>query len=313
MATQPRVTALATSARAAPLALSRRARGGMGRARRRKRVTVPGSEYRSLPECCENPREHRFGIPEHLVIPESNDFVSVRTQECASAPVLFRLGGVLAAIEFEDEAPFEATEIGDERPDRELASELCSSEPAAAQEIPELSFSLRGLASELPRTHDGGLGNRAVTGTTISHTFAFSCVCAFGKRSECGASVFASPPGRGRTRSFSRAGEGDRCLIKAAKRPLEGGALREGARMTAIVCATVPDMTRGRDEPIIGRAFGCQARVPHQGGGSAWVVERKNTGIRKIRKRKCRTRLPDNGGITSEMACPSAPWLWGSV
>ena len=76
----------------------------------------------------------------HLAIPESKHSVAVRLQKGGASFIFMRKKRVLAAIEFNDETPFDRAEVGEVRADRMLAAKFCVPNSAASKMAPEDSF-----------------------------------------------------------------------------------------------------------------------------------------------------------------------------
>jgi len=64
---------------------------------------------------------------------------------------------VLSAIQFDDESPFDACEIHEERSDRMLPSKLATKQSAVAQEPPHPSFGISRFSAEMSRVVYGCL------------------------------------------------------------------------------------------------------------------------------------------------------------
>ena len=102
------------------------------------------------------------GVLQNLVIPETQDRVALRRQPCVPNGVLPALG-VLRAVAFDDQQPFEAGEVDDVRSDRHLPTPFQASQPSTAYEQPELSLHLGPVRTEPTRALDRD--------TSIEHVF----------------------------------------------------------------------------------------------------------------------------------------------
>ncbi len=92
-----------------------------------------------------------LNILEHLVVPESKDPVAPRTQKQGPAFVFLRSLCMLRAVEFDDEPPFNRTEVSEVRPNRELTAKLGVAHLAVSQMMPEYPFRVSLFATQPPR------------------------------------------------------------------------------------------------------------------------------------------------------------------
>ena len=77
-------------------------------------------------ECLRNPLQHSFDILHYLVVPEAQDAIALLYQKSGPPSILLRLCGMLAPIQFHDQATFRAAEVSDEATDGMLATEFCA-------------------------------------------------------------------------------------------------------------------------------------------------------------------------------------------
>ena len=92
--------------------------------------------------------KHLISVRKHLIVPESKHSIAARIQERRPKCIFARLIGVLAAIEFDNQAPFDRTEVGEVGTDRMLTPEFDLSHPAAAQVAPEDSLGVGLFAAQ---------------------------------------------------------------------------------------------------------------------------------------------------------------------
>ena len=78
-----------------------------------------------------------IGLLQHVIVPEPQHFESTAFQKPRPRLVPGALFVVLATIDFNDQACINAGEIGDERPDRILSSELVSIQLPPTQAMPK--------------------------------------------------------------------------------------------------------------------------------------------------------------------------------
>ena len=99
--------------------------------------------------------KHFVHIGEHLIVPKSKYAIAARAQKGRADFIFQQSVGMLAAVELNDKAPFDRTEVRKIRSNRMLTSELHPSCAATAQMPPQDSFGVGLLttqsASVLPR------------------------------------------------------------------------------------------------------------------------------------------------------------------
>jgi hypothetical protein len=101
-------------------------------------------------ECATYRLQYTVEIIENLIIPKSDDTITV-TRECGITPIVgFLLLSMLAAIEFDNQFASGAGEIGDKLPDRMLAPKLPRGD-VFPQSAPENSFDVGSLPAQAPR------------------------------------------------------------------------------------------------------------------------------------------------------------------
>src|SRR4051794_14685204 len=84
---------------------------------------------------------------EDLIVPESHDPEPLGVQPCRPGVILLRLGGMLTAIQFEDQFGFEADEIDNVISDGSLPSKFAPVEAIGPEFIPHSSLGVgHGLA-----------------------------------------------------------------------------------------------------------------------------------------------------------------------
>ncbi len=89
-----------------------------------------------------------FGVGEGGVVVEAEDLEALFAEVGVSLLVSFWVFGVLASVEFDDEARAEAGEVCDVWADGSLAAEAVSVELASAEVGPEMLFGFRGVLAE---------------------------------------------------------------------------------------------------------------------------------------------------------------------
>jgi hypothetical protein len=101
------------------------------------------------------PHRFRNGLPflEDFVVPIPKDSEALRSQPVIASFVVSALGFrvVMAAVQLNDQALFQANEIDDVVARRELPAELEVLESAAAKLSPQKRLRFRGKASKFPR------------------------------------------------------------------------------------------------------------------------------------------------------------------
>lgn len=95
-------------------------------------------------------RPDAIQILQHIIVPETKDSKTLTFQERCSACVSLRR--VLPAVDLDDQAHFGAEEVGDVAVDLNLLAELESIQLAVAEDAPELSFGIGGVAAQPSRS-----------------------------------------------------------------------------------------------------------------------------------------------------------------
>jgi hypothetical protein len=106
----------------------------------------------------ENHFDHPFLVPQHFVVPESQDAKSLCFEPRGTNLIIALRFGMRGPIELDDEPFSEANEIGDVTVDRLLAAETESLELPAPQEAPESPFCIGHMLTQLA----GGSRDRGV-------------------------------------------------------------------------------------------------------------------------------------------------------
>src|SRR5207248_917427 len=93
---------------------------------------------------------YAFDILQHIIVPETQDEIALRSKInrslCISGNVLRLI--VLRSINLDDEAPFMAGEVSEERTDRHLPSEMRVLDRQVTQMPPELALRVGHVATE---------------------------------------------------------------------------------------------------------------------------------------------------------------------
>ena len=89
-----------------------------------------------------------FGVFEDIVVPEADDFVALGVEPGGAAGVVGNLVGVLAAVDFDDQAAFVAEEVDDVGADGGLPADLVAVELPGAKDGPEGALGGGGVAAE---------------------------------------------------------------------------------------------------------------------------------------------------------------------
>ena len=92
--------------------------------------------------------EDALDIVHHLVVPEAEDGVAARFQHNGAGGVVGLTIGVLAPVEFDDQAGRVANEVGDLAVDGRLTTELEAVELAVAESAPQFAFDVGLVAAE---------------------------------------------------------------------------------------------------------------------------------------------------------------------
>ena len=82
------------------------------------------------------------------MVVEAEDLEALVAEVGVAALVAFRVVGMLAAVEFDDQARIEAGEVGDVGADGSLAAEAVAVELASAEARPEMLFGVGGVFAE---------------------------------------------------------------------------------------------------------------------------------------------------------------------
>ena len=90
-------------------------------------------------------------VCKHLIVPKSKHSVVPGFQKRSPIFVFLREMGVLGAIEFNNETPFDRAEVSEVLTNRMLTPEFCIPHSAAAQVSPQQSFSVGLFAAQPPR------------------------------------------------------------------------------------------------------------------------------------------------------------------
>ena len=94
-------------------------------------------------------RPHAVQVVQHVVVPEANYAKALALQVGGSRGIT--LGRVLAAVNFDDQAPLGAEEVDDVAVDLDLLAEFEAMELATAEDAPELSFGVSRVLAQRPR------------------------------------------------------------------------------------------------------------------------------------------------------------------
>ena len=92
--------------------------------------------------------KHFVHIGEHLIVPISKHAIAARAQKGRADFIFQQSVGMLAAVEFNDKAPFDRTEVRKIRSNRMLTPEFHASCAATAQMPPQDSFGVRLLTTQ---------------------------------------------------------------------------------------------------------------------------------------------------------------------
>jgi hypothetical protein len=94
------------------------------------------------------------------VVPKTRDIEACSLQPGRPRGVARALPGVLAAVQFDDQARREARKVHHVRPERDLASEAKAVELTLTQSRPQAPFGIGGIAAQgtrYRRSHDPAL------------------------------------------------------------------------------------------------------------------------------------------------------------
>ena len=84
--------------------------------------------------------QYAIDVSEHVVVPETQDDESSFFQRSSACRIVLDRIGMLAAVEFDDYATFEANEIEDVVAVRMLATKLAAIELSVFQSLPQRAF-----------------------------------------------------------------------------------------------------------------------------------------------------------------------------
>jgi hypothetical protein len=85
-------------------------------------------------ECFEDGQQHAFQILQHIVVPEAKYAEALRLERLRAGEI--GLWGVLTAIDLDDQAAFEAAEVGDVLADGPLTAEFMAAELTGSKPVP---------------------------------------------------------------------------------------------------------------------------------------------------------------------------------
>jgi hypothetical protein len=105
-------------------------------------------DARALPQRVLDARQYAFDILQDVIIPESDDSESMFLQVMSPCRILFDLVCVLAAIDFDDQSMFQATEVRDVIANEMLAAEFGAIQSLTAQMLPEDAFRVGLFAAQ---------------------------------------------------------------------------------------------------------------------------------------------------------------------
>ena len=84
--------------------------------------------------------KHRLRPQQHIVIPESQDTISIDSQLPGSLLIVVMMIEMLATIQLDHYRRFDASEVGDVPGDRQLPPELEAAQLTATQELPQFAL-----------------------------------------------------------------------------------------------------------------------------------------------------------------------------
>ena len=96
-----------------------------------------------------NDFQHSFGVSQDLIVPKSDHPESPLRQESATLDIRRLSLHGLAAVEFDDQPPFEADEVHDLGRERILATKCMSYKAVVAEVLPEATFSVGLVPAQL--------------------------------------------------------------------------------------------------------------------------------------------------------------------
>jgi len=119
-----------------------RNRGGGG-------ASIETSVHFLAMKCLEDRIQHRLRPMQDIGIPEPQDAKPIGSQEVVSLDVVRRIVGVLAAVEFNDEPGFHASEVADVRTDGPLPAEAEIAEAVQSQVTPEQTLGISRILAQM--------------------------------------------------------------------------------------------------------------------------------------------------------------------
>ena len=91
--------------------------------------------------------KHAFGIAQYVVVPESQDAIACNLEEGRASIILGTIA-MLAAVGLDDQPGLMTDEVGDERPNGLLSSELGAVELARPQQAPQGPFRIGQVTAQ---------------------------------------------------------------------------------------------------------------------------------------------------------------------
>ncbi|PAV74999.1 hypothetical protein WR25_25006 [Diploscapter pachys] len=95
-----------------------------------------------------------FEVPHHIGIGEADHVIAFVLEEAGAGGVAFDFGGMVVAVDFDDQSYSVRAEIGMIRAERNLTAELCLGQ-SLAQGPPEAAFGFAGFLTERARAGYG--------------------------------------------------------------------------------------------------------------------------------------------------------------
>lgn len=105
--------------------------------------------YRTIHTLCQRYEDRLrdpFGIGKNFIVPDPHHLPPLSFQPLG-ALLIIRIIGMLPAISFDDQHPFDAREVGDERSHRMLSPKLMTVRTAASQQRPQPSLRIGHIGS----------------------------------------------------------------------------------------------------------------------------------------------------------------------
>jgi hypothetical protein len=93
-------------------------------------------------------QEHAFGIGQDVGIPEAEDFVSQRFKLASAVSVATVSPSMLPTVDFDEQPPPQAGEVGDEWPNRHLLPKMMAVDLSPTEKRPEFYLSVGLLFPE---------------------------------------------------------------------------------------------------------------------------------------------------------------------